>query len=96
MASGTIKRHGFGNPGNVTFPFTATKDGFVIAVCTPANSSNVSYVYVTEDGAAHARFYGMSNQQGTLVFPVKVGRTYAEATASNITYNNGIRLYPLE
>ena len=93
MASGTIKRHGFGNPERVTFPFTATKDGFVIAVCNSLTSS-VSYVYITEDGLAHARFYGMSNQQGTLVFPVKTGRTYAESNISNITYIDGVRFYP--
>lgn len=93
MASGTIKRHGFGNPESVTFPFTATKDGFVIAICTPP-TSNVSYVYITEDGSPHARFYGMSNQQGTLVFPVKTGRTYAESNISNIAYTGGVRFYP--
>lgn len=94
MASSLIKKWHFGEVETKTFPFTADKDGIVIAVVTPPANA-VSYVYITEDSYAHCRGYSTGSAQYTFTFPVKKGRTYAIQSASNYTFSNGVRLYPL-
>lgn len=93
MAVSTIQRRQFGPVETKTFPFTADKDGIVVAIITPP-SSTTSYVYITESGSAH--FRGASTGlQYTLVFPVRKGKTYAIGTSANYSINSGVRLYPL-
>ena len=94
MASSLIQSRHFGEVETKTFPFTADKDGIVIAVVTPPQST-ASYLYVSEDGFVHARGYTVSGIQYTLVFPVKKGRVYAIQASANYSFSNGVRLYPL-
>lgn len=95
MASGTAKRHGFGDEQRVTFPFRATTDGIAIAVVVPPTSST-SYLYIFEDGNAHCRGYALNGTQYTVTFPVKKGRVYSVQLSANVDYSRGIRIYPIE
>ena len=83
----------FGTVDTLSFPFTATKDGIVVAVVVPPNTTT-SYTYISEDSTVHARGASGSGYNYTLVFPVKKGCKYAIAASSNSAFNNGVRLYP--
>lgn len=83
----------FGAVETLTFPFTATADGIVIAVNVPPNNT-ASYVYVSEDNNVHARIYSTGGITETLIFPVKKGCKYAISSSSNYSFSTGIRLYP--
>lgn len=95
--TGTIKKAvlGWGEPQTISdFPFTASADGIVILIDTPPSSSSSSYLYINENGSAHARLYISAGLQGTMTFPVRKGSVYSINISSNVSYNNGIRFYP--
>ena len=77
---------------SVEFPFTAEADGICIAIVTPPSNAT-SYVYITEDGQAHARGSSTGGQY-TLTFPVVKGNAYALQTTANYAFTRGVRLYP--
>ena len=80
-------------PETVSFPFTATKSGIGIAVVNPPQNTT-SYVFITEDGVAHARMYS-TGVAYTLVFPVVKGKVYDIPTKSNYSFVGGVKLYPV-
>ena len=94
MATSEIKQlNGFGTPTTVTLPFTATADGIVVIIVKPSTSAD-SYLYIKEDNSYHCEGASTGGTTYTLVFPVKKGRRYSNAAASNAVITNGVRLYP--
>ena len=73
------------------FPFTATKDGMVIVVCSVPSASS-SYFYINEDGLAHARGCSTGGLAYSVCFPVIKGRSYTISARSNS--NPYIKFYP--
>ena len=94
MATSIIKKlNGFGTPTTVTLPFTATADGIVVIIINPPAGAD-SYFYVSEDGSYHYEGSSRGGLAYTLVFPVKKGRKYANAAATNAAISRGVRFYP--
>lgn len=95
MATTSIikKLNGFGTPTTVTLPYTADVDGIVVIMINPSTSAD-SYFYIKEDGSYHCEGSSRGGLAYTLVFPVKKGRTYANAAATNAAISRGVRLYP--
>ena len=83
----------FGNPTTVTLPYTATVDGIVVIIVNPSSSDD-SYLYIKEGSSYHYEGSSRGGMAYTLVFPVKKGRTYSNAAASNAVITGGVRLYP--
>ena len=96
MASSLIKKpeHCFGELETLTFPFTADKDGIVIAVISPPQNT-ASYVYIAENGGIHARGYSAGGTNYTMVFPVRKDKAYSISASSNYSFSNGVRFFPL-
>lgn len=94
MATSIIKKlNGFGTPTTVTLPYTASVDGIVVIMVNPPSSAQ-SYLYIKEDNSYHYEGSSAGGMAYTLVFPVKKGRTYSNAAASNAVIAGGVRLYP--
>ena len=95
MATSTIIKqfNGFGTPTTVSLPYTADVDGIVVIIVNPPSSAD-SYLYIKENNSYHYEGSSRGGLAYTLVFPVKKGRTYSNAAATNAGIAGGVRLYP--
>lgn len=94
MVSSVIKKNGWGTMTQVTFPFTPSSDGVVLAVVTPPNVAT-SYVYINENDNAYFRMASDQSRQYTLSFPVRKGKTYSISSSVNYAFNGGVRFLPI-
>lgn len=85
MASGTLKRRGWGNGVAVTLPWTATEDGMMLIRAGSSTSSARTYLYIR--GGDNSYPFATVSIDGALIggsFPVKKDVSYSVDYQSNV------------
>ena len=97
MASGVIRKtiSGWGSAEDITFPFSPTKDGFIVGYAVA--SASPAYINFAIGSDFYFRGSSANGLPISVSFPVKVGVTYSIYSSNNINASNSTyRFIPLE
>lgn len=96
MASGTIRRHGFGTSSPIGLPWTASADGVVnLRLSSSAISGAAAYMYISRNGTLYAAWNGNANGGAySICFPVNKNDEIAIYASSNID-GHSFTFFPL-